>query len=52
MKKQLTSVQLDSLNPSERKIYDSIMRSFPATDPESALNVAYEGGVKFNYKPN
>ena len=33
----------------EQKIYDSIMRNFPSTAPESVYNVAIQGGIKFEY---
>lgn len=33
----------------EQKIYDSIMSRFPSTAPESAYNVAIQGGIKFEY---
>lgn len=39
------------LNADEQKIYDSIMRSFPATSPDSAYNYAIQGGVKFDFIP-
>lgn len=44
-------VTLKDLTPEERKIYDSIMRSFPATQHESALDKAVQGGVKFDFIP-
>lgn len=39
------------LTAEEKKIFDSVMRSFPATSFESALNVAWQGGVRFDYVP-
>ena len=39
------------LTTDEKKIFDSVMISFPATSFESALDVAWQGGVKFNYCP-
>lgn len=33
----------------EQKIYDSIIRSFPSTTPESAYNVAIQGGINFQF---
>lgn len=39
------------LTAKEKKIFDSVMRSFPATSFESALNVAWQGGVKFDFIP-
>lgn len=35
----------------EWKIYNAIMTTFPATHPDSAYNVAIQGGVKFNFYP-
>lgn len=40
---------IDSLTKKERKIYYSIMQSFPATNHYSALNAAYQGGVNFQF---
>ena len=37
------------LTKEEKRIYDSIMKSFPNTHPDSAFNVAIQGGVKFQY---
>lgn len=42
-KKQLTK--------KEKKIYDSVMANFPASSHESALNIALQGGIKFNFIP-
>lgn len=39
------------LTPEECKIYDSVMSSFPATSHLSALDIAYRGGVKFDFIP-
>lgn len=41
--------QLDSLSPDERKIYDAVLASFPATHPSSAFNTAIAGGANFNF---
>lgn len=38
-----------SLNKKEKKIYDSIIESFPSTHPDSAYDKAIEGGVNWNY---
>lgn len=43
--------QYDELTPAEKKIYDSIMRSFPATAHGSALDIAWQGGIKFQFIP-
>lgn len=37
------------LNESERKIYDSIMQSFPMTDRGAAFDKAIEGGCSFQF---
>lgn len=37
------------LTPSEQRIYNSVMANFPATSHESALNVALQGGIKFQF---
>lgn len=37
------------LTKKEKKIFDAIMRNFPATSFESALNAASQGGVNFNF---
>lgn len=38
------------LTASERKIYDAVMAAFPATNPDSAYNVAVQGGVRFDFR--
>ena len=49
-----TSIEemIKTLTSEERKIYDSILRSFPATSKESAYNHAINGGVKFQFSPS
>jgi hypothetical protein len=37
------------LNKDEQKIFDSILRSFPSTQPESAYSKALEGGATFQF---
>ena len=39
------------LTKSEKKIYDSVMASFPATAHESAMDIAIQGGVNFQFIP-
>ena len=39
------------LTASERKIYDAVMTAFPATHPDSAYDVAVQGGVRWNFIP-
>lgn len=43
--------QYDALSAAEKKIYDSVMSSFPASAHESALDIAWQGGVKWNFIP-
>lgn len=38
-----------SLSTDEKRIYDSLMRSFPATSPDSTFNHAIQGGIKFQF---
>lgn len=42
---------LAKLTNRERKIYDAVMQSFPATKHESALDVAWRRGVKLDFIP-
>jgi DNA-binding MurR/RpiR family transcriptional regulator len=37
------------LSKAEKKIYDSVMVSFPSTAHESAMDIAIQGGVKFQF---
>ena len=39
------------LTVKEKKIFDSVMSSFPTTSFERALDVAWRGGVKFEFIP-
>ena len=39
----------ESITIEEKKIYDAIMQSFPATNPDSAYNKAIEGGCNFQF---
>lgn len=39
------------LTKHEKRIYNSILRSFPKTPKESALNYAIQGGVNFQFYP-
>ena len=41
--------QYNSLTKKEKKIYDSVMKNFPASSPDSAYNVAIQGGIKFQF---
>lgn len=43
--------KIAALTPEELKIYTAIMKSFPKTNPFSALDKAYEGGVNFQFVP-
>lgn len=40
---------IESLSVEERKIYDSVMESFPATHHLTAMDVALQGGVRFQF---
>jgi hypothetical protein len=42
---------MKKLTKAEKKIYDAVMRAFPATHPSSAYNIAIQGGVKFDFIP-
>lgn len=44
-------MKTEKLNKKEKKIYESILKSFPATPKESAYNYALQGGVKFHFYP-
>jgi len=39
----------DSLTSKEKKIYDAVMNDFPATSPESAYDIAIQGGVRWQF---
>ena len=39
------------LTKAEQKIYDSVTANFPATKHEYALDVALQGGVRFQFIP-
>jgi hypothetical protein len=43
--------EFDALTSDEQKIYTSVLKSFPATSHESALNAAWQGGLNFQYTP-
>lgn len=43
--------EYNELTPEEKKIYDAVMRSFPATKHDSAIDVAWRGGVKWDFIP-
>lgn len=42
-------IDYHNLISEEKRIYDSVMLNFPATKHESAMNVALQGGISFNY---
>lgn len=48
-KKQNNSIRL---TPKELKIYNAIMRAFPATNHLSAMDAAIQGGTRFNFQYN
>jgi hypothetical protein len=41
--------EYESLTEQEKKIYGSIMQSFPSTKHESAYDIAIQGGVRWNF---
>lgn len=43
--------EYNSLSAAEKKIYESVISHFPATSHDSAMNVALQGGVKFDFIP-
>jgi len=49
-KKKIKS-DLAKLDAKELKIYNSVMSNFPATCHESALGVAWQGGVNWQFHP-
>lgn len=44
--------EYSQLTAAEKKIYDSVMSSFPATSHEKALDVAIQGGIDFQFYPS
>ena len=38
--------------PQEKKIYELVMNTFPATNPFYAVDVAWQEGIKFQFHPN
>jgi hypothetical protein len=42
-------LDVELLTDEQRKIYKSVRQSFSATSHESALDVAYQGGVRWNF---
>lgn len=45
------SKDLKRLTKKERKIYDAILRSFPATKHDCTMDYALKGGAKFQFYP-
>lgn len=43
--------EFDRLSAREKKIYLSVLQYFPKTSHESALDAAWQGGVKWNFMP-
>lgn len=41
----------ESLTKDEKQKYDSVMNDFPSTSPESAYDVAIQGGVRWQFIP-
>lgn len=44
-------VGIAKLAKSEKRIYDAVLKAFPATRPETAYNVAIQGGIRFQFIP-
>lgn len=42
-------MKISDLTPEELKIFNSIMKMFPATAPESAMDKAIQGGTNFQF---
>lgn len=42
----------DGLTAKQRKIYEAILKAFPATSKESAYDHAINDGVKFQFRPS
>jgi len=43
--------EYNALSDSEKRVYNSVMSSFPETNHTSALDIAIMGGVKFQFYP-
>lgn len=41
--------EYNALTPEQKRIYDSVMESFPATHHASAYDVAIQGGIRFQF---
>jgi hypothetical protein len=52
MNKQQLEEEINKLTASEKKIFDSVMLFFPATNRESALDIAWQRGIKFQFNPS
>jgi len=48
---QKQTKQYNALTRKEKKIYDAIKRSFPATSHDACHDYAIQGGVKFQFYP-
>lgn len=46
---QTDTKPLPKMNRKERKIFNAIMQSFPATNPLTAYNHAINGGTNFQF---
>lgn len=42
-------ITVKDLSPAEREIYESIIKFFPTTNKESALDYAVQGGVRLQF---
>ena len=50
IKKKISAKEYNSLTEDQKKIYNSILTSFPETCEESAYNKALEGGIVWDYQ--
>ena len=41
--------RLKNLSSKEKKIYDSIMSHFPKTNKSYAIDIAIQGGIRFQF---
>ena len=39
----------DKLSRKEKRIFNSVLNTFPKTDPRNAYDIAIQGGIKFDF---
>lgn len=49
MMNQKNNNEYNKLNDDEKKTYDSVMKNFPKTSHMKAMDVAIQGGIKFDF---